>query len=248
MWIGIISLFPEMFNIINKYGIISRGISKGLLNIKIWNPRDFTSNKYKNVDDRPYGGGSGMLLMFQPLKDAIFAAKAELGNETKVIYLSPQGHKLDQQGILKLVQYTKIILVCGRYKGIDERIIETEIDEEWSIGDYIVSGGELPAMVIIDSISRHIPGVLGHKNSIKEDSFFNGLLDCPQYTRPNFLEGKSVPQVLLSGKHFDIQQWRLKQSLGRTWLRRPDLLNKIILSETQLKLLIEFQKENKKNK
>ncbi|MDR5617434.1 tRNA (guanosine(37)-N1)-methyltransferase TrmD [Arsenophonus sp.] len=243
MWIGIISLFPEMFRAITEYGVISRAVKNGLLNIQCWDPRDYTHDRHRTVDDRPYGGGPGMLMMVQPLRDAIHAAKSEIGEDAKVIYLSPQGRKLNQQGVCQLTANKKLILVCGRYEGIDERIIETEIDEEWSIGDYVLSGGELPAMVMIDSISRFIPGVLGHHASAEEDSFMTGLLDCPHYTRPEVLEGMEVPSVLLSGNHAEIERWRRKQSLGRTWLRRPELLTSLALTDEQRMLLAEFQQE-----
>uniref|UniRef100_A0A3B0MDR2 tRNA (guanine-N(1)-)-methyltransferase n=1 Tax=Arsenophonus endosymbiont of Trialeurodes vaporariorum TaxID=235567 RepID=A0A3B0MDR2_9GAMM len=243
MWIGIISLFPEMFRAITEYGVIGRAVKNGLLNIQCWDPRDYTHDRHRTVDDRPYGGGPGMLMMVQPLRDAIHAAKSEIGEDAKVIYLSPQGRKLNQQGVCQLTANKKLILVCGRYEGIDERIIETEIDEEWSIGDYVLSGGELPAMVMIDSISRFIPGVLGHHASAEEDSFMTGLLDCPHYTRPEVLEGMEVPSILLSGNHAEIERWRRKQSLGRTWLRRPELLTSLALTDEQRMLLAEFQQE-----
>ncbi|CRK85681.1 tRNA (guanine-N(1)-)-methyltransferase [Candidatus Providencia siddallii] len=243
MFIDIISLFPEMFRAITNYGITGKAVKNKLLVIKHWNPRNFAKNKYKNVDARPYGGGPGMLMMGQPLKNAINSAKTNLGIKTKVVYLSPQGKKLNQNGVHELVKNKKIILVCGRYKGIDDRFIQTEIDEEWSIGDYILSGGELAAMVLIDAISRFIPGTLNHKHSAKKDSFSNGLLDCPHYTRPKILNGIAVPFVILSGNHLKINIWRMKQSLGRTWLKRPELLKKLCLTNNQKKLLSEFQQE-----
>lgn len=244
MWIGVISLFPEMFRAITEYGVTGRAVKNGLLNIQCWSPRDFTHDRHKTVDDRPYGGGPGMLMMVQPLRDAIHAAKAAAGDGAKVIYLSPQGRKLDQQGVCELATQQKLILVCGRYEGIDERVINAEIDEEWSIGDYVLSGGELPAMTMIDSVARFVPGVLGKKASADEDSFSDGLLDCPHYTRPEVLEGEEVPPVLLSGNHAEIKRWRLKQSLGRTWLRRPELLENLALTEEQVKLLNQFRKEH----
>ncbi|MFJ5472179.1 tRNA (guanosine(37)-N1)-methyltransferase TrmD [Pectobacterium carotovorum] len=243
MWIGVISLFPEMFRAITDYGVTGRAVKNGLLNVQYWSPRDFTYDRHRTVDDRPYGGGPGMLMMVQPLRDAIHAAKAAAGEGVKVIYLSPQGRKLDQQGVHQLATNQKMILVCGRYEGIDERVIKTEIDEEWSIGDYVLSGGELPAMTLIDSVARFIPGVLGHQASAEEDSFADGLLDCPHFTRPEILEGMDVPAVLLSGNHAEIRRWRLKQSLGRTWLRRPELLKSLALTDEQTRLLAEFQRE-----
>ncbi len=244
MWIGVISLFPEMFRAVVDYGVTGRAVKNGLLNVTCWNPRDFTYDRHRTVDERPYGGGPGMLMMVQPLRDAIHEAKAAAGDGAKVIYLSPQGRKLDQQGVRQLATHQKLILVCGRYEGIDERVIRTEIDEEWSIGDYVLSGGELPAMVLIDSVSRFIPGVLGHESSAQEDSFADGLLDCPHFTRPEVLEGVEVPPVLLSGNHAEIRRWRLKQSLGRTWLRRPELLKSLALTDEQTALLTEFQREH----
>ncbi|MEH0832308.1 tRNA (guanosine(37)-N1)-methyltransferase TrmD [Pectobacterium cacticida] len=243
MWIGVISLFPEMFRAITDYGVTGRAVKNGLLNVQYWSPRDFTYDRHHTVDDRPYGGGPGMLMMVQPLRDAIHAAKAAAGDGVRVIYLSPQGRKLDQQGVRQLATNQKMILVCGRYEGIDERVINTEIDEEWSIGDYVLSGGELPAMTLIDSVARFIPGVLGHQASAEEDSFADGLLDCPHFTRPEILEGMGVPTVLLSGNHAEIRRWRLKQSLGRTWLRRPELLKSLALTDEQTRLLAEFQRE-----
>ena len=237
MWIGIISLFPEMFNAITDFGVTGRAVKQELLHIQCWNPRDFTLDKHKTVDDRPYGGGPGMLMMVQPLRDAIRAAKVAAGEGVKVIYLSPQGRKLNQDGVQELSQYQKIILVCGRYEGIDERLIETEIDEEWSIGDYVLTGGELPAMTLIDAVARFIPGVLGKQASAQEDSFAAGLLDCPHYTRPEVLDDLSVPPVLMSGNHEEIRKWRLKKSLERTWLRRPELLESLALTDEQRKLL-----------
>ncbi|WP_286267770.1 tRNA (guanosine(37)-N1)-methyltransferase TrmD [Thalassotalea atypica] len=244
MWVGVISLFPEMFDAITEYGVTGRAIRKGLIEFHKWNPRDFTHDKHRTVDDRPYGGGPGMLMMVQPLRDAIKAAreKAQLaGKQAKVIYLSPQGRKLDQVGVSDLAQHDCLIFVAGRYEGIDERIIESDIDEEWSVGDYILSGGELPAMNVIDAVARFIPGVLGHEQSAEQDSFSDGLLDCPHYTRPEVLEiaddAMSVPKVLLSGNHEHIRQWRQFQSLERTWLRRPELLTDLALTTEQLNML-----------
>ncbi|MBT0432613.1 tRNA (guanosine(37)-N1)-methyltransferase TrmD [Morganella morganii] len=243
MWIGVISLFPEMFLSITGYGVTGRAVKNGLISVDCWNPRDFTYDRHHTVDDRPYGGGPGMLMMVEPLRKAIHAAKAAAGDNAKVIYLSPQGRKLDQQGVCELAANEKLILVCGRYEGVDERVIQTEIDEEWSVGDYVLSGGELPAMVLIDAVSRFVPGVLGHQASAKEDSFADGLLDHPHYTRPEVLDGMCVPPVLLSGNHAEIDRWRMKQSLGRTWLRRPELLESLALTDEQRMLLAEFQRE-----
>ena len=216
MWIGVISLFPEMFRAITEHGVTGRAVKSGLLQIECWNPRDFTHDKHRTVDDRPYGGGPGMLMMVQPLRDAIHAAKQAAGDGAKVIYLSPQGRKLTQAGVTELATNQKLILVAGRYEGIDERVIQTEVDEEWSIGDYVLSGGELPAMTLIDAVSRLVPGVLGDQASAEQDSFTDGLLDHPHYTRPELLDGLVVPEALTSGNHEVIRRWRLKQSLGRT--------------------------------
>ena len=205
MWLGVITLFPEMFRAVTDFGVTGRAVKNGLLELHTWNPRDFTHDRHSTVDDRPYGGGPGMLMMVQPLRDAIHAARAAAGEGAKVIYLSPQGRKLDQQGVSELAQSSRLILVCGRYEGIDERIIQTEVDEEWSIGDYVLSGGELPAMTLIDAVSRLVPGVLGKQASAEQDSFSDGLLDCPHYTRPESLDGLDVPAVLLSGNHEQIR-------------------------------------------
>lgn len=240
MWLGVVTLFPEMFRAVTDFGVTGRAVSNGLLELQTWNPRDFTHDKHRTVDDRPYGGGPGMLMMVQPLRDAIHAAKAAAGDKAKVIYLSPQGRKLTQQGVEELAKSERLILVCGRYEGIDERIIQTEVDEEWSIGDYVLSGGELPAMTLIDSVSRLVPGVLGKQASAEQDSFSDGLLDCPHYTRPESLDGIDVPVVLLSGNHEHIRRWRLQQSLGRTLLRRPELFENLALTDEQTKLLAQF--------
>lgn len=245
LWVGVVSLFPEMFNAITQQGVTGRAINRGLIDFNCWNPRDFTTDKYKTVDDRPYGGGPGMLMMVEPLQKAIHAAKDSANSaDTKVIYMSPQGKPLTQQGVEQLVQHKRLVIVAGRYEGIDERVIESEIDEEWSVGDYVLSGGELPAMTLIDAVARLVPGVLGHDLSAQQDSFSDGLLDHPHYTRPETLNDKRVPPVLLSGNHEAIRQWRLKQSLGRTWLRRPELLDNLALAEEQQKLLAEFIAEH----
>ncbi|ANJ91121.1 tRNA (guanine-N(1)-)-methyltransferase [Pasteurella multocida subsp. multocida HB01] len=244
MLVGIISLFPEMFKAITEFGVTGRAVKQNLLQVRCWNPRDFTHDKHKTVDDRPYGGGPGMLMMVQPLRDAIQAAKAEVGEGAKVIYLSPQGRKLDQAGVKELAQHQKLILLCGRYEGIDERLIETEVDEEWSVGDYVLTGGELPAMTLIDAVARFIPGVFGKQASADEDSFAEGLLDCPHYTRPEVLDGLAVPPVLMSGNHEEIRKWRLRQSLERTWLRRPELLESLALTDEQRKLLKQIKAEH----
>ncbi|KKD58989.1 tRNA (guanine-N1)-methyltransferase [Grimontia sp. AD028] len=245
MWVGIISLFPEMFRAVTEFGVTGQAVKKGLLEVETWNPRDFTHDKHRTVDDRPYGGGPGMLMMVQPLRNAIHTARKAADGKAKVIYLSPQGRKLDQAGVEELAQNEKLILICGRYEGVDERIIQTEVDEEWSIGDFVLSGGELPAMTLVDAVARFVPGVLGDFASAEEDSFANGLLDCPHYTRPEVLDGLEVPSVLKSGNHKDIRRWRLKESLGRTWLRRPELLENLALTDEQESLLAEFINEHR---
>lgn len=245
MHIGVITLFPEMFEALYCGGITARALDKGILTLDLWNPRDFTTDNYRQVDDRPYGGGPGMVMLVPPLRAAIQAARATLGPETRVIYLSPQGRRLDQAGTDRLLNYSKLLLVAGRYEGIDERLIEQDIDEEWSIGDYVLSGGELAAMVIIDVLTRRLPGALGHDQSAAQDSFYTGLLDCPHYTRPEELDGQVVPAILLTGHHAEIERFRHKQALGRTWLKRPDLLEKVTLTATQQALLNEFINEQR---
>jgi tRNA (guanine37-N1)-methyltransferase len=246
MQIGLVTLFPEMLSAVSDYGITGRAVKQGLVSLQCWNPRDFTEDKHQTVDDRPYGGGPGMVMKIEPLRDAIQAAKQAIGQQAKVIYLSPQGRKLDQAGVVELASSDKLLLLAGRYEGIDERLIETQVDEEWSIGDYVLSGGELAAMVMIDAIVRQLPGALGHAQSAQQDSFFEGLLDCPHYTRPETHQGGAVPQVLLSGDHENIRRWRLKQALGRTWLRRRDLLEGRSLSTEEKTLLESFISEGEK--
>tara|TARA_R110002033_G_scaffold59417_2_gene109226 strand:+ start:17145 stop:17864 length:720 start_codon:yes stop_codon:yes gene_type:complete len=231
-----------MFQAITQYGVTGRAIKSGLVEVDFFNPRDFTHDKHKTVDDRPYGGGPGMLMKVQPLKDAIASAKLLVPN-AKVIYLSPQGRTLTQEGVQQLAKQAEFILVAGRYEGVDERLIQSEIDEEWSIGDFVLSGGELPAMVLMDAVFRMVPGVLGKQASADEDSFSDGLLDCPHYTRPEVLNGEPVPSVLLSGNHEEIRRWRLKQKLARTFQRRPDLLQNLELDKEQQLLLEEFIRE-----
>ncbi len=244
MQIGVVTLFPEMFEALACCGITGRAIQEGHLSVRCWNPRDLAVDLHRTVDDRPYGGGPGMVMRVEPLASTIKAAKAELGSDTSVVYLTPQGRRLDQEGVTRLADRRTLVLVAGRYEGIDERVVETEIDEEWSIGDYVLSGGELAAMVVIDAVTRLLPGTLGHQDSAGEDSFFSGLLDCPHYTRPEVAAGLKVPEVLLGGNHEAIRRWRLKQAIGRTWERRPDLLEKLALDEEQHKLLDEYKREH----
>lgn len=246
MWFGVITLFPDMFDAITGLGMTGRAVSQGLMRLETWNPRDFTEDNYRRVDERPYGGGPGMVMLIEPLAKAIAAAKAratELGIDAPVIYLSPQGQRFDEAATKQLALHQGLILLCGRYEGVDERLIERLVDAEWSIGDYVLSGGELPAMVIIDAISRRIEGVLGDKQSAEQDSFVSGLLDCPHYTRPEIYDGEAVPAVLLSGNHAQIQRWRWQQSLKRTLMRRPDLLAVASLNAEQRRLLAQIKQE-----
>jgi len=222
MKFDIITLFPEMFSAIKKEGVIARAMKNSLISINTWQLRDFSLNKYKNVDEKPYGGGPGMVIQVKPIRNCISKIKQSSPN-TKVIYLSPQGKKLDQSLVEELATFESITMLCGRYEGIDERIIENDIDFEISIGDYVISGGELAAMVVIDVISRCLPGVLGNKMSLK-DSFTDNLLDCPHYTRPESIDGQTVPEVLLSGNQAKINAWRLEQAIKKTKQKRPDLL------------------------
>jgi tRNA (guanine37-N1)-methyltransferase len=246
MRIDVISLFPPMFEAVTGYGITGRAIKNGLLSLRVWNPRDYTEDRHRSVDDRPYGGGPGMVMMIEPLARAIKLARGEQAKGAKVIYLSPQGRRLDHASVLEMSRREGMILLAGRYEGIDERLLESEVDEEWSIGDYVLSGGELAAMVVIDAIARQLPGALGDEDSAQQDSFVEGLLDCGHYTRPEEYAGRTVPEVLLSGDHARIRRWRLKQSLGRTWLRRPDLLERLPLNNEQKQLLEEFRQEHLK--
>jgi len=238
---AVITLFPEMLGAVRDYGVTGRAVKSGIIRIGSWNPRDYAEDNHRTVDDRPYGGGPGMVMMMPPLCAAIRAARTAMSGDCKVIHLTPQGRLLDQDGVMELAARECLILVAGRYEGLDERIIESEVDEEWSIGDYVLSGGELAAMVLIDAVTRTLPGVLGHEDSAREDSFCNGLLDYPHYTRPEEFAGRRVPEVLLSGNHEKIRRWRLQQALGRTWLRRPELLKTLNLDEEQRALLEEFK-------
>lgn len=243
MWFGLITLFPEMYSAVSDHGVLGKAISNGLIDLEFWNPRDFTSDRHRTVDDRPYGGGPGMLMKVQPLKDAIAAAREKAGDDACVVYLSPQGEKLNHEKVKELAAARKLICIAGRYEGIDERLIEAEVDQEISIGDFVLSGGELASMVLIDAVARLEPGVLGHSDSAQEDSFVQGLLDCPHYTRPEVYADKAVPDVLLSGNHEEIRKWRLKQALGRTWQRRPDLMDGLELDQESSLLLQQFIQE-----
>ena len=243
MRIDVITLFPESLEELADLGVTGRAIREGRVQLKTWNPRDLATDRHRTVDDRPYGGGPGMVMAVEPLSSTIAAARQEHADGTRVSLMSPQGRRLDQAGVDELAGRQGLILVCGRYEGIDERVIESEIDEEWSIGDYVISGGELAAAVIIDAVTRLIPGVLGHEQSAVQDSFVDGLLDHPHYTRPEVMGGKAVPEVLLSGDHEAIRRWRRKQALGRTWQLRPDLLKGRQMDEEAELLLKEFRNE-----
>ncbi|MBK9615099.1 MAG: tRNA (guanosine(37)-N1)-methyltransferase TrmD [Uliginosibacterium sp.] len=244
----VVTLFPEMFSALSDFGISRRAAARDLWQLTCWNPRDFTHDLHRTVDDRPYGGGPGMVMLAEPLSQAIANARHAQRHATgqcgKVVYLSPQGPPLDHAGVVRLAEEPALILLCGRYEGIDQRLIDAEVDEEVSIGDFVVSGGELPAMLLMDAIIRLLPGALNDSDSAAEDSFATGLLDCPHYTRPEDLAGNAVPSVLLSGNHADIRRWRLKQSLGQTWLRRPELLARRTLSREENLLLEQFKQEN----
>ncbi|HZV98810.1 MAG TPA: tRNA (guanosine(37)-N1)-methyltransferase TrmD [Methylophilaceae bacterium] len=243
----VISLFPQMFEAVSKFGITARALEKKLYELALWNPRDFTTDNYKTVDDRPYGGGPGMVMLAEPLEKAINAAKARQQTigvaRSKVIHLSPQGKPLTHELVMRLAQEPGLILLASRYEGVDERLLASVVDEEYSIGDYVLSGGELPAMVLIDAIVRQLPDALGDADSAAEDSFVDGLLDCPHYTRPEEYKGVKVPEVLMSGNHAKIKQWRLKMSLQRTRARRPELLAARSLSEEESRLLAELEQE-----
>ena len=238
----VISLFPEMFDAISKHGITSRALDKKIYSLNLINPREFTADNHKTVDDRPYGGGPGMVMLAEPLAKAIGAAKA-LNKKAKVIHLSPRGTKLTHEKVMQLSREKGLILLASRYEGVDERLLDALVDEELSIGDYVLSGGELPAMALIDALVRQLPGALGDADSAIEDSFVNGLLDCPHYTRPEEYEGKCVPEVLLSGNHAKIREWRLKQSLLLTRAKRPDLLAARSLTKEEARLLQEIISE-----
>jgi tRNA (guanine37-N1)-methyltransferase len=242
----VVTLFPEMFSAISASGITSRALEKGLWSVTTWNPRDFAKDNYRTVDDRPYGGGPGMVMLAEPIERTLDAVKTSGGG--RVLYLSPQGRKLDHRRVMELKGEKALTLLCGRYEGVDERLLRRRVDEEVSIGDFVLSGGELAAMALMDAVVRQLPGALGDDASAVEESFADGLLDCPQYTRPEVWPpegGERVPEVLMSGHHENIRRWRLKQALGRTWLRRPDLLEAKRLSEEERRLLAEFQREHK---
>ena len=237
----VVTLFPEMLSAVAKCGITGRALEAGLWRLATWNPRDFTTDNYRTVDDRPYGGGPGMVMLAEPLEKALDAVRAAGGGP--VLYLSPQGRRLDHAKVVEVAGRKAVTLLCGRYEGVDERLLRRRVDEELSLGDFVLTGGELAAMAVIDAVVRQLPGALGDEESAVEESFADGLLDCPQYTRPEVYAGEPVPDVLLSGHHANIRRWRLKQSLGRTWLRRPELIAARRLSEEENRLLEEFRRE-----
>ena len=243
----VVTLFPPMFDAVTECGVTGRAREKGLYQLVLWNPRDFAANTYRTVDDRPYGGGPGMVMMAEPLEKAIAAARQRQKSSgvkaPRVIHLSPQGRLLHHLLVMELAQEKGLVLLAGRYEGVDERLIRRSVDDEISIGDYVLSGGELAAMVVMDCVVRQLPGALGDAESAHQDSFVNGLLDCPHYTRPEVYQGDAVPPVLLSGNHAEIGRWRFKQALGRTWQRRSDLLEARVLSAEERALLEEFKKE-----
>lgn len=244
MRIDVVTLFPEMIAAVSDYGVISRAVAAGLLSVDCWNPRDFASDRHRSVDDRPYGGGPGMLMTPEPLAmtiDAVRAARRDC--ESRVVLMTPQGKALRNDDAVRLSHQTGLILVAGRYEGIDERLIQSRVDEEISLGDFVLSGGEIAAMAVIDAVSRQLPGVLGHEQSAQYDSFAAGLLEGPQYTRPEEFEGQGVPSVLLSGDHEAIRRWRMKQALARTYERRPDLLEVMELTPQQKELLADYIRE-----
>jgi tRNA (guanine37-N1)-methyltransferase len=240
MHFDVVTLFPEMVTAAAGCGVTGRALDRGIVSLSAWNPRDYTCDRHRTVDDRPYGGGPGMVMKYQPLHDAVNAAKQAGAETAKVVYLSPQGKPITQALLSEASRVSNLILVAGRYEGIDERFVEMDCDDEWSIGDYVISGGELAALVVIDAVTRLLPGVLGDEDSAQQDSHSDGLLDCPHFTRPEQIEGCSVPGILLGGNHADIDRWRMKQALGRTWQRRPDLLKKKNLNAEQENLLREF--------
>ena len=243
MRFDVVTLFPAMIMSAASYGITGRAQERSIVELSVWNPRDYTHDKHRTVDDRPYGGGPGMVMKYQPLHDALSAARRAGSGSAKVVYLSPQGKPITQSLLAAATGLSQLILVAGRYEGVDERFVELDCDEEWSIGDYVISGGELAALVVIDAITRLLPGALGDEGSAQQDSHVAGLLDCPHFTRPEQVEDCAVPDVLLSGNHADISRWRMKQALGRTWLKRPDLLEKKILTTEEDNLLQEFMNQ-----
>ena len=244
MQMQVVSLFPEMIKTVAEFGVVGRAAKRGLLSVACVNPRDFATDAHRTVDDRPYGGGPGMVMKFAPLAEAIDAAKSSLPDSCPVVCLSPQGKVFDQAVAKRLAALPGLVLLAGRYEGIDERLVQSHVDEELSLGDFVLSGGEIAAMAIVDAVARMLPGVLGDEESAKQDSFMNGLLDCPHYTRPEEIGGRTVPEDLLSGDHARIARWRQKEALGRTKLRRPELIERLELNKEQRELLDEYIREH----
>ena len=251
MRIDVVTLFPDLVADASRYGVTGRARERGLWTLGVWNPREFATDSYRTVDDRPYGGGPGMVMIAEPLAHALAAARraqADAGNESpRTLYLSPAGGPLTHRTVMGLAASPGVVLLAGRYEGVDERLIAREVDDEVSIGDFVVSGGELPALLLIDAIVRQLPGALNDAESASQDSFADGILDCPHYTRPETYDGERVPDVLLSGNHAAIRRWRLKEALGRTWQRRPDVLARRVLSQDEQKLLDEYRQERSDN-
>ncbi|MCB1920268.1 MAG: tRNA (guanosine(37)-N1)-methyltransferase TrmD [Candidatus Competibacteraceae bacterium] len=248
MRVDVVTLFPEMVETLLRFGVTGRAVERGLLEVATWNPRDDAGDRHRTVDDRPYGGGPGMVMKVQPLRDTLRRARSAVEPAGKTLYLSPQGRPLTQDGVRQLAVESRLILLAGRYEGIDERLIEAEVDEEWSIGDYVLSGGELAALVVIDAVARLLPGALNDHESAEQDSFMEGLLDCPHYTRPEEIDGRRVPPVLLSGDHAAVARWRRRKALERTWLRRPELLARLELTTQDQQLLVEFIQKHREKK
>lgn len=245
MRVQVVTIFPEMVLTIAEYGVVGRAAERGVISLECQNPRDFTDDAHRTVDDRPYGGGPGMVMKYEPGAAAIEAAKQRLPAASPVVYLSPQGALFDQATAQRFAGLPGIVLLAGRYEGIDERLIESHVDEELSLGDFVLSGGEIAAMAVIDAVARLLPGVLGDETSASQDSFMEGLLDHPHYTRPEEIDGRRVPEVLLSGDHARIAKWRYQQALGRSFERRPDLVDKLELNDEQRKLLDEYLEERR---
>jgi tRNA (guanine37-N1)-methyltransferase len=244
MWVGVVSIFPETFDVIRTQGVVARALSRGVLSLEIVTPRDYTTDRHRTVDDRPYGGGPGMLMKAEPLEAALRDLRGRAPATVHTVYMSPAGAPLTQGRIEQLAELPAIVFIAGRYEGVDERVLETMVDEELSLGDYVVTGGELPTMIVIDAVARHLPGTLGNAESIEAESHRDGLLDCPHYTRPESLDGRTVPTILLSGDHEGVRRWRKKMRLGRTYERRPDLLARRALTVEERALLEEFFNES----
>ncbi len=248
MYFGIVTLFPDLMAAVTDFGVVGKAVQSGLIQVDTWNPRDFATDNYRTVDDRPYGGGPGMLMKVEPVYAALKAAKQEAPLGSKTIYLSPQGRAINQELLKSTLSFPGLILLCGRYEGVDERVIECEVDDEWSLGDFVLSGGEIAAMAVVDGVARLVPGVLGHSESAEQDSFENGWLDCPHYTRPEVYQGRQVPEVLLSGNHEKIRRWRLEQSIRRTLERRPDMLENREFTAEESEIIRRIQHEYRSTK